>query len=88
MEKEVINCVDCRRLGNVCDCVIDLDCGTVTTLIIEQPGKLFSFGKSENCIYIPWETIKKIGEDIILVDFSGIPLPKQEQCQKKKFFTN
>lgn len=88
-EKEVINCVDCTKLGSVFDCVIDLDCGTIISVIVEPEGKLFCFGKQENCISIPWECIKKIGDDIILVDFAGIPLP-QTDCRnnKQKFFKN
>ena len=65
--KEVINISDCTRLGYECD--VEFDIGTLITAI-RVPGKsgiLKLFGKCEDYV-IPWCSIKKIGDDIILVD--------------------
>lgn len=69
--KEVINLADGARLGYVGDVDIELESGRVTALII--PGRLRFFGLlgREDDYVIPWESIEKIGEDIILVRHSS-----------------
>jgi YlmC/YmxH family sporulation protein len=66
--KEVINITDGKRLGFVQDVTADLETGTITSIIV--PGNTKFIGKfyGNNDIVIPWEKIKCIGEDIILVE--------------------
>ncbi|MBR5542673.1 MAG: YlmC/YmxH family sporulation protein [Oscillospiraceae bacterium] len=66
--KEVINICDGTRYGYVNDVEVDCACGRVVALIIHG-SKLSSFFSKTDDIIIPWEAIKRIGEDIILVDF-------------------
>lgn len=67
-EKEVINIRDGIRLGFVSDIQIDTKNGCVVSIIVANSCKVFGiFGKEEEYI-IPWCNIKKIGDDIILVD--------------------
>ena len=66
--KEVINITDGRRLGFVCDVEINLESGSIEGLVIPGGGKFFGFIGRDNEFVIPWEKIRKIGEDIILVD--------------------
>lgn len=66
-KKEVINVISGARLGFVYDVDIDLENGKIAALRVPATGKLFSiFGKNEDYV-IPWDNIKKIGNDIILV---------------------
>ena len=67
-QKEVININDGRRLGFVCDVEVNLDSGRIESIVIPGGGKIFGLLGKENEYVIPWERIKKIGEDIILVD--------------------
>jgi YlmC/YmxH family sporulation protein len=67
-QKEVINITDGRRMGFVNDVEVDLEDGRIQSVIIPGAGRLFGLIGKENEIIIPWENIKKIGEDIILVD--------------------
>jgi len=67
-QKEVVNISDGRRLGFVSDVEIDLDNGRIDALVIPGSGRLFGLMGKDNEFIIPWEKIKKIGEDIILVD--------------------
>ena len=67
-QKEVINVNDGRRLGFVGDVEINFEEGRLEAIVIPTSGKLFGIIGKENDIVIPWEKIKKIGEDIILVD--------------------
>lgn len=91
MEKEVINTCDCRRLGNVSDLIIDLECGQIIALIVSPETQFFCFGKNgEKSITIPFECIKKIGDDIILTDMvlsPPPPKPPKHDKPKKLFFS-
>jgi YlmC/YmxH family sporulation protein len=67
-QKEVINISDGRRLGFVHDVEINLENGRVDAIIIPAGSHFFGFIGRDNEYIIPWERVKKIGEDIILVD--------------------
>lgn len=70
-EKEVINICDGKRLGCACDLEIDVSTGKICTLIIpEDCGKWNFFGK-ERAYFVPWRCVKRIGDDIILVEVDG-----------------
>ncbi len=67
-QKEVINISDGRRLGFVSDVIINLEDGRLDAIVIPGAGKLFGIIGKDSEIVIVWDNIKKIGEDIILVD--------------------
>lgn len=63
--REVVNITEGEKLGYVYDLEIDEISGKINAIVV--PGKnsgIFSKGKT----IIPWEKIKKFGDDIILVD--------------------
>ena len=66
--KEVINITDASRLGYVQDVTADLETGTITSIIVPGNNKMFNIFSTNNEIVIPWDKIKAIGEDIILVE--------------------
>ena len=67
--KEVINISDAKRLGYVQDVCADLGTGKITSIIVPgNTNKFMSLFSSNNDIEIPWEKIKCIGDDVILVD--------------------
>ena len=66
--REVICISTGQRLGFVSDIQIEIPEGNVCALVVPCPGKFFSLtGRHEDYI-IPWNAIKKIGPDIVLVD--------------------
>ena len=65
--KEVININDGKRLGYVQDVCADLDTGKITHIIVPGSNKFFNLISSGNEVIIPWENVKCIGEDLILV---------------------
>ena len=67
-QKEVINIRDGCRFGYICDLLIDIDDGCVMFIIVPGPGRVFGVFGREQEYKIPWEKVKQIGEDIILVD--------------------
>lgn len=65
--REVINLQDGARLGYVGDVEVDIETGSVRSIVI--PGRLRLFGllgREEDKV-IPWTAIEKIGSDLILV---------------------
>lgn len=67
--KEVINITDGKKLGFVQDVCADLESGTITSIIVPgESNKLLSIFATNNEIVIPWEKIKCIGDEIILVE--------------------
>lgn len=67
-QKEVINIKNGKRLGFILDAVIDEESGKVDALIIPGQGKVFGIFGKESEFIIPWEDIKKIGDDIVLIE--------------------
>ena len=66
--KEVINITDGKRLGYVQDVCADLETGTITHIIVPGSSKIINIFAGNNDIVIPWQKIKCIGEDLILVE--------------------
>ena len=79
-QKEVININDASRMGYVSDVEVSLNRGEIEAIVVPGRMKLFHFGKNDDCV-IPWEKIKMIGDDIILVD---IPPQNQEYTKTAK----
>lgn len=73
--KEVINITDGGRLGFVGDVDLRMPDGQTAALIVYGPARFFGlFGRGEE-YYVPWDSIQRIGDDIILIDK---PFPRQE----------
>ena len=68
--KEVVNIVDGKRLGFVQDVTADLESGVITSIIVPGNSKLLNLFAGNNDIVIPWQDIKCIGEEIILVEIN------------------
>lgn len=66
--KEVINISDGARLGFVSDVEIDVETGRLVSIVVPGAYRMLGlFGKEED-IVIEWDDIKKIGDEIIIVD--------------------
>lgn len=64
--KDVINLVDGKKVGNIIDVSIDQD-GKMSELIVEKSKFFVSMFSNNGEIGIKWSQIEKIGEDVILV---------------------
>ena len=67
-EIEVVNLCNCRRLGCVADIILDLCQGCVQAIIVPGPCKVCGLFGCDSEYVIPFECIKKVGPDIILVE--------------------
>ena len=67
-KKEVINLSNGKRLGFVYDAEMNLQTGMVESLIVPCKNSILRFFFKYEEMVIHFEKIKKIGDDIILVD--------------------
>ncbi len=78
--KEVICIADGRRLGFVTDVQVEIPEGNICAIVVPGPCRLFGLGGRQEDYLIPWNCIKKIGPDIVLVDVKPdscrVPRPK------------
>lgn len=83
-EKDVVNIMDGKNLGQVTDLEINLQAGQVEAIVVpgKGNGKFFGlFGGGEE-ITIPWRNIVKIGKDVILVRLEDVvPVSKSEATE-------
>lgn len=66
--KEVICVNDGRRLGFISDARIQLPEGKISAIIVPGRGWLFGLLGTREDYVIPWNCIRRIGPDIVLVD--------------------
>lgn len=78
--KEVINISNGHRLGYISDVDMDHTTGRVLALIVPGPYRFMGlFGREADYI-LPWESIIRIGDDIVLIDDSAeIQRPRRER---------
>lgn len=81
--KEVINQRNGFRIGFVDDLEINTESADLRALIIFGRCRFFGIFGREDDFVIPWQNIKLIGEDTILVDFCA---SKGEKREKKGIF--
>lgn len=75
--KEVINILNGVKLGYICDAEVESSTGHVTALVVPGPAKVMGlFGREYEWV-IPWENIRQIGKDTILVE-----VPDNEQPRR------
>ena len=75
-EKEVINLCTCKRLGHVEDLVFDLCEGCLEAIVVPEHVKFCGIFGSDCEYVIPFDCVKKIGSDIIMVEIC------EEKCLK------
>ena len=66
--KEVICVCNGQRLGFVSDVEIEIPSGNSRAIIVPGPCRFFGLMGRKDDYVIPWNCIKRIGPDIILVD--------------------
>ncbi|KXZ39821.1 sporulation protein, YlmC/YmxH family [Alkalithermobacter thermoalcaliphilus JW-YL-7 = DSM 7308] len=71
--KEIVNLATGERLGVIAesDLVIDESNGKILSLIIPRDRGFFSLKREKKFMEVPWKNIKKIGNDMIIIDYEG-----------------
>ena len=83
-DKEVIDVSDGSRFGYVGDVEVDLETGKIRSLVV--PGRLRLFGllgREEDRIF-PWESVRRFGEDIILVESDALRPGREERRRGRR----
>lgn len=73
MGKEIVNLLDGSRLGVVgeSDLVIDAVSGQIESIVLPNRGKLLSILGDQQHLIIPWEAIRRIGSEVIIVELDS-----------------
>ena len=79
--KEVICVSDGRRLGFITDVQVEVPEGRICAIVVPGPCRFLGmFGRHDDFV-IPWNCIRRIGPDIVLVDTKPddcrVPRPRQ-----------
>lgn len=71
---DIVNIKDGRRIGPIKDLDLDLERGVVKGIVVPGASRSWGFfgGNRTEDITIPWDRVKKIGVDVILVDAQGL----------------
>ena len=72
--KEIVNLVTGERLGVVgeCDLIIDETNGKILALLIPKEKGLFGRKRDNDVLEVPWRSVKKIRNDMIIIEYDGI----------------
>lgn len=82
--KEVVNICDGKKMGNIIDLIFDSTCARITGLVVPGEKTLLNFFKTANDIFIPYNRIRKIGTDIILVELTPVNTLEKDKDVKAK----
>ena len=66
--KDIINISDGKKIGNIIDAKFNVINGNIEKLVVEPSKSLFNL--KNNSSEISFNKIKKIGEDVILVEYT------------------
>ncbi len=71
--KEVINLGDGSRLGVVDECELTFDgqTGRIQSLVLPGRSGLLNFFGENRRSSIPWQAIRRIGDEVIIVDLNN-----------------
>ena len=79
--KEIVNLNDGGRLGILAesDLLIDERNGKIKALLVPDYKNQFSIFYDKSYLEIPWECVKKIGNDMIIIEV------EEDEAGRKKF---
>lgn len=71
--KEMINIFDGMRMGTVgeSDMLVDAESGQIISIILPNKGNALNFWTDRQKMVIPWEAVKKVGREVIVVDLDS-----------------
>lgn len=69
--KAIVNILDGKNIGSIIDVKIDEASGNIVSFIIEPSKTFLTFRGKGKDTEIKWNSIAKIGEDVILVKMNS-----------------
>lgn len=81
-EKDVIQIKTGENLGRIDDLIFDEGGAKLQSVVLHGRGHLFGLLGYDEDLIIPWESIKNIGADVIIVDAEPLPVQRRgRRCQ-------
>lgn len=68
--KDIVNLSDGKKIGRIIDVEINTLDGSLVNLIIEKNRYFRNIFNSESDVLVRFSQIKKMGEDVILIDLT------------------
>lgn len=68
--KDIINIIDGKKIGKIIDVIIEKETGVIESIVVESNKSVRSLLSGNNETNIKYKEIKKMGEDVILVDIT------------------
>ncbi len=75
--KDIINALDGKRLGYIRDVELDLLSGKIRAIIVPGETRFWGFFARNDDLIIPWDSIKRIGLDVVLVEVEHLDTIKR-----------
>jgi len=69
----MVNIFDGMRMGTVgeSDMLVNQETGDIVSIILPNRGNAFTFWADRQKLVIPWDAVKKIGREVIVVDLDN-----------------
>lgn len=81
-EKDVIQIKTGENLGRIDDVIFDKGTARLQSVVLRGRSHLFGLMGYDEDLIIPWEALKNIGTDVIMVDAE--PLPVQRRAGRRQ----
>ena len=83
--KDIVSITDGKKLGAVRDVEVDLEGGRIVALIMPGTTRFLGVFVRGEDVVVPWEQIKKIGVDVVLIDnFGDVFSPQIAKSHKEE----
>jgi len=66
--RDMVNLIDGAKLGSIKDVHINTETGQVEALVLSSGKRLLGLFRAGKDVVIPWEKVRKIGIDTVLVE--------------------
>lgn len=81
-EKDVIQIKTGENLGRIDDVIFDEGTARLQSVVLRGRSHLFGLMGYDEDLIIPWEALKNIGTDVVMVDAE--PLPVQRRAGRRQ----
>lgn len=68
--KDIVNIIDGKKIGKIIDVIIEKETGVIESIVVESSKSIKNLLSGNNETNIKYKEIKKMGEDVILVDIT------------------
>ena len=78
-EKDVIRIQNGENLGRIDDILFDEGSGRNQSVLLRGRGRMLGLLGYDDDLLLPWESIRRIGADVIIVDADPLPTPRKRR---------